>query len=733
MAFRSQKHFDVNMGEQQTRISLLGREAIGAEEMKVSTLSATFLVIIVTLLVHCADSAAANLMGQNWPGVGGQSGEQHYSSLDRINAKTVGTLGLAWSLDLDGEHTLEATPVEIDGTLYFSGQNSAVYAVNSVTGRLLWKFDPERFKYRPWHLRLVFPVNRGVAVANGKVFVGTLDGRLIAVDAHDGHTVWSVKTVGDDSSQAITGAPRVFKDMVVIGNSGGDAGARAYVTAYYIDTGKQAWRFYIVPGNPVDGFEQPAMKMAAATWSGEWWKTGTGGSAWDNMVYDPELNRLYIGTGNSGPYNPRVRNPGGGDNLFLTSIVAVDADTGRYIWHYQMNPNEAWDFKATANIILADITIDKTRRKVLMQSPTNGFFYVIDRDTGKLISAEKTGKVTWADHIDLKTGRPAEEKNIRYESGPVTFWPSPYGTHNWQPMAYSPATGLTYIPAMQLGARWESDEAFEKNPRPNTLKSPYVTGAILQFVKADENDGAGSLIAWDPVTQTMRWQVRYPHMWNGGTLATSGNLVFQGDGEGQFHAYNATNGKELWKFDAKLGIIGAPITYSVSGVQYVSLLVGYGGATGYGSDFASKGWKYNRQPRRLLTFALNATADLPVTMPRDYSVAALDDAKLVLDEKAVVAGAKVYGNGCAMCHGLGASSIGVPGPDLREASIVLDLDGFSQLLRSGALATNGMPKYDDYSQEEIRELYMYIRAAARVALGKYSFPSAIAVSGAPGG
>jgi len=701
--------------------------------MKMNVPTAALLVTFSTSLLHSADSVGIELRDQNWPGVGGQPGEQHYSALDQINPRTVAKLGLAWSLDLDGEHTLEATPVEIDGTLYFSGQNSAVYAVNAVTGKLLWKFDPERYKYRPGHLRLLFPVNRGVAVADGKVFVGTLDGRLIAIDAHDGRAIWSVQTVSDDSLQTITGAPRVFKDKVVIGNTGGDAGARAYVTAYYLATGKQAWRFYLVPGNPADGFEQPAMKMAAATWSGEWWKRGTGGAAWDSIVYDRDLDRLYIGTGNSGPYNPRVRNPGGGDNLFLTSIVAVDADTGQYIWHYQMNPNEAWDFKATANIILAEMKIGGTRRKVLAQSPTNGFFYVIDRETGKLISAEKTGKVTWADHIDLKTGRPIEAKNIRYENGPVTFWPSPYGTHNWQPMSYSPATGLAYIPAMQLGGRWENDKAFEKSPPPHTLKSPYVTGAILQFVKADRNDGTGSLIAWNPVTQTMRWRVRYPHMWNGGTLATSGNLVFQGDGEGRFHSYDARDGKELWSFDAKLGIIAAPITFSVSGIQYVSLLVGYGGATGFGSDFASKGWKYNRQPRRLLTFALNAKAELPVTPPRDNSVAPVDDPKLALDEEAVVRGAKLYGNGCAMCHGLRASSIGVPAPDLREASTAVDLNSFSELLRTNALAINGMPKYDDYSPEEIRDLYMYIRAAARVALGKGSFPSAMPVSGAPGG
>lgn len=663
-----------------------------------------------------------------WPGVGGQAGEQHFSALKQIDASNVAALGLAWSLDLPGEHSLEATPLEVGGVLYFSGQNADVYAVEGKTGRLLWKFDSQRSQYRPRHLRMIYPINRGVALADGRVFVGTLDGRLVAVGSRTGREIWSVKTLADDSMQTITGAPRVFEDKVIIGNGGGDAGQRGFVTAYDTKTGRLCWRFYTVPGDPAKGFEQPAMRMAARTWSGEWWKTGTGGTAWDSMVFDSELHRLYIGTGNSGPYNVQVRNPGGGDNLFLSSIVAVDTN-GNYLWHYQVNPNEAWDFKATANIVLADLRIDGVTRKVLMQAPTNGFFYVIDRVTGKFLSAQKLGKVTWASRIDPVSGRPVEADNIRYTKGPVTLWPSPYGMHNWQPMAFSPDTGFAYIPTMQLGARWQSDDDFVKKRPARTWKAPQASGALFSFIKEDEADGTGSLLAWDPIKQREEWHVRYPHMWNGGVLATKGRLVFQGDGEGLLHAYEAQTGKELWQFDAKLGIIGAPIAYSLDHDEYVAVLVGYGGGVGYMPEYASRGWKYNLQPRRLLTFKLGAKGSLPPTPPRDLTVKAVDDRNLQLEESAVAAGRVLFGGVCAGCHGVGARSPGGAAPDLRESSLAVNLDAFRAVLQSGAMQVNGMPKFDDFSDEEIRDVFMYVRAAAREALGTREPTSSISFGG----
>lgn len=672
------------------------------------------------------DSQVLQAADADWSNVGGAVGEAHYSKLTVINDKTVSRLGLAWSLDLPDQHNLEATPIAVNGRIYFSGQDASVYAVDGKTGKLLWQYDPESWRYRPARIRLFFPVNRGVAYDKGKLFVGTADGRLIALDAQRGTVLWSVKTIAEDAFMFITGAPRVAGNLVVIGNGGGDTGSRGYVTAYDVNTGQQAWRFHTVPGNPADGFEQPAMEMAAKTWSGKWWEIGTGGNVWNGMVYDPKLDLLYLGTGNSGPYNPRIRNPEGKDNLFLASIVAIKASTGRYVWHYQMNPNEAWDFKATADLILADVKIDGQRRPVIMQAPTNGFFYVLDRMNGKLLSASKITKVTWADRIDLQTGRPVEAPNIRYEKGPVTIWPGAFGAHNWQPMAFSPATNLVYIPTMKVPATYMSmGTDFPKR----TLRTAYNQGVALAFNKIDSDDGTGQLTAIDPSTGQIRWKTPYPHAWNGGVMATRGNLVFQGDGEGFLHAYDATSGEELWRYDAKLGIIGAPMTFSVNGTQYISILVGYGGALGFAQAAGAGGWKYNAQPRRLLTFALDAKKPLPPTAPRDFKVNALDDPSLVLDEARVSKGEMLYGANCGACHGINTNSPGMPAPDLKESAVPLDSATFEQFLKTGPAMRLGMPKYDDFSHDEILSIQHYIRAKARESLGRRKRTEAAAAYG----
>jgi len=639
----------------------------------------------------------------DWPSYGGQVDEAGYADLAAIDRSNVDRLGLAWSLDLPGEQSLEATPLAIGGVLYFTGSFADVYAVSIATGKLLWKHEAKVYAHNPAKMNFIFPLNRGVAFAEGRVFSATTDGRLLALDARTGKELWSVETVERDDGRYVTGAPRVFKGKVIIGQGGGDSGQRGYVTAYDQKTGRQVWRFYTVPGSPEQNRGDPAMEAAAKTWSGEWWKTGTGGTVWHGITFDPELDQIYIGTGNSGPYDPEKRSPGGGDNLYLASIVALNPDTGKYLWHYQVNPREAWDYKATAGMITTTLAIDGKPRKVLMQAPTNGFFYVIDRVTGKLISAEKFGKATWAERIDLVTGRPVEAPGIRYESGSVVIWPWTGGAHNWHAMSFNPGTGLVYIPYMQLGFR------FTKAP------DSFLGVVATPEPSDDPHEGKGALIAWDPVAQKPRWTVWHKWMWNGGTLSTAGNLVFQGTADGWITAYDAADGKVLWRFAAGLGIISPPISYSWKGTQYVSLLVGWAGPNPYGHGMPT-GWRYNAQPRRVLTFKLGGKAKLPPTAPYDETVHPLDDPAVVLNPADVEAGDRLFHLGCHGCHGGMLRSSGAPGPDLRESALALDKEAMWQVLHEGALLSKGMPRFQRFTREQVHQLYSYIRAGAREAL-----------------
>lgn len=679
---------------------------------KLLTLAAIAAVTVVS--GGCANTAPSQPTENvgtagEWPAVGGSADEASYSRLDQINLRNAGELGLAWALELPDEVTLEATPLAVDGMLYFTGSYATVYGVDAATGDLQWKYDPQTWKHNPDKMHFSFGANRGLAYENGKVFVAALDGRLIALDAQTGDEVWVSETVPEGALNISTGAPRTMNGKVIIGNGGADFGARGFVTAFDSDTGEMLWRFYTVPGHPDENAKDPVMAMAAETWRGEWWKTGTGGTVWNGMTFDPEMNRIYIGVGNAGPYDPEIRSPGGGDNLFTAAIVALDADSGEYIWHYQQNPRDAWDYKATPNIISATLNIDDEPRKVLMHAPTNGFFYVIDRETGKVISAGATTEITWAEGIDLETGRPIENPNIRYETGVTEIWPGAVGGHNWQAMSYNPELGLVYIPIQQIGTRFTrttegSDTAFN------------VMGLKTEPFIGKPGDGHGYLVAWDPVEQKEAWRIQHDTLWNGGTLTTSGGLVFQGLADGTFNAYNGRTGERLWRFNAGLGIIAAPMSYELNGTQYVSILVGYGGTASAYGKFMDVGWKYGVQPRRLLTFALGGTEKLPPSPPPTLEVAALDDPDLVLNEADIDAG-RALSVRCAACHGVGMHSAGTPGPDLRESGLALHLDSFSQLLKSGALLERGMPRFEMLSDDEIRQLHAYIRARAREVLG----------------
>jgi quinohemoprotein ethanol dehydrogenase len=683
--------------------------------------STEFSAVVITAisLTFVALAGQAGGADANWYSPGGTHDESNFSGLDQVNTSTVSRLGLAWSLDLPGEVSLEATPLEIDGTLYFTGSGSNVYAVDARSGKIRWTYDPETWKFRAESMKLVWAVHRGVAYSHGKVFVGTRDGRLIALDAKSGAVIWVAKTVADDSQKTITGSPWIVKGKVIIGNGGADFSARGDVTAYDENTGKLIWRFYTVPGDPAKRYEVApseygAMKMAAKTWGQDWWKRGGGGgTVWDNMTFDPELNRLYIGTGNGGPWNPRLRSPGGGDNLFLASIVALDADTGKYIWHYQTTPNDIWDFDATQDLVLANLTVDGKPRKVLMQANKNGFFYVIDRLSGKLLSAGKVGKVTWADHIDLQTGRPVESSG-RYEQGLVKVWPSALGSHNWQNMSFSPRTGLVYIPYIQLGMKISDDQL----PWPESKDNPPFQqgGARTSQRVEDSEDGKGALIAWDPVAQRARWKVQHAALWNGGVMSTAGSLVFQGTAGGDFSAYDAATGVRLWSFSAGLGIIASPSTYAVDGKQYIALLVGYGGPVAALSHLTNCGWKFGVQPRRLLVFALDRHASMAASPPADFSVHALDDPDLEIDPKRVEAGMPIYQNNCTYCHGRLLVSPGTPAPDLRESTIALKWDSFRATVKDGALLSQLMPKFDAFSDDDVRNIFLYIRSDAREVL-----------------
>ncbi|MFO7704530.1 MAG: PQQ-dependent dehydrogenase, methanol/ethanol family [Halopseudomonas sp.] len=643
---------------------------------------------------------AAPAEGTQWLSHGRTWSEQRYSPLTGINAQTVDKLGLAWSIDLDNNRGLEATPLYSDGVLYTSLSWSRVLAVDAGTGKVLWSFDPQVNKAKGRHA-CCDAVNRGVALWQGKVYVGTLDGRLIALDAKTGKPVWSEQTTDNSQPYTITAAPRIVKGLVMIGNGGAEFGVRGYFSAYDAETGEMKWRFYTVPADPSQPVEHPELAEAAKTWSEQTdWSLGGGGTAWDSMAYDPELDLLYVGTGNGSPWNREVRSPGGGDNLFLSSILALRPDTGKLVWHYQVNPGDTWDFTATQHMILAELEIAGKQRKVLMQAPKNGFFYVLDRETGELLSAEKFGKVTWAERIDMATGRPVEVPGARYEKEPVVMWPSPFGAHNWHPMSFNPQTGLVYIPYQEVPGTYSNEgKSFVRREAFNTGSG---SSEILELPREYTS---GALIAWDPVKQAAAWRVEHPNHWNGGTLSTAGNLVFQGTAAGHFVAYTADAGAPLWRFDAQTGVIAAPMTYEHAGEQYVALMAGWGGAAAlFGGDAAVATGVRNIS--RMLVFKLGATASLPnLTAP--LASERVPEPVLAADQD-IDNGLKLYSQYCAVCHGTGVVGGGVL-PDLRHSSSAIR-DSYQAILRGGALESLGMPNFaTSLNEAEVNNILLYVR------------------------
>ena len=523
----------------------------------------------------------------DWLSYGKNYNEDRFSPLNQINATNIDSLGLAWSINLGTKRGIEATPIVVDGIMYVTGPWSVVYAIDARKGELIWTYDPEVPK-EYGEKACCDVINRGVAIYKGFVYVGTLDGRLVAINAATGEKSWETLTVNQNKAYTITGAPRVVKGNVIIGNGGAEYGVRGYVTAYDALSGEEVWRFYTVPGNPADGFESKAMEDAAKTWTGEWWKFGGGGTAWDAIAYDPELNLVYIGVGNGAPWNRDIRSPEGGDNLYLSSIIALNPDDGSLKWHYQTTPGETWDYTATQQIILTDLDINGEKRKVLMQAPKNGFFYVIDRITGAFISAEPYVYVNWAKSIDKVTGRPIETPNSRYPNMNTEIAPSAAGGHNWQPMAYSPVTGLVYIPAREFGMFYGQPADFNYTDDGRS----WNTGSEFNAANKVQEDTLarqffGKLIAWDPIKQKEVWNVKRPSPWNAGVLVTE-EFVFQGTAEGDLVAYDAHSGEKVWSYPLKTGIIAPPITYKVDGVQYITIPVGWGGVLGLWMKFTEQ-------------------------------------------------------------------------------------------------------------------------------------------------
>jgi len=659
-----------------------------------------------TSTVDSAMIKANTATSKDWPTIGLDYAETRFSKLSQITSDNVKGLGLVWTYSLDSSRGIEATPVVVDGIMYQSGPWSIVHAIDTRNGKKIWSFDPGVDREKGYK-GCCDVVNRGVAVYKGKVFVAAYDGRLIALDAATGQKVWEKDTLIDhDHSYTITGAPRAFNGKVVIGQGGAEYGARGYVTAYDTESGNQLWRWFTVPGDPSKPFEDASMEAAAKTWdpSGKYWINGGGGTPWDTITYDPDLNMVYIGTGNGAPWNRNIRSPSGGDNLYLASLVALNADTGKYIWHYQETPGDHWDYTSTQPMILADITIDGAPRKVILHAPKNGFFFVVDRTNGKFISAKNFVDVNWATGYDA-SGRPIEVPAAR-GSDPYDSIPGPYGAHNWHPMSFNPQTGLVYLPAQNVPLNLTPEKSFEQNAA-TPGKFGGTTGWNVGFVLNGVPPKApafGRLVAWDPVKQKEAWRVDYPSPWNGGTLTTAGNLVFQGTADGRFVAYDATTGKTLWETPTGTGVVAAASTYLVDGVQYVSVAVGWGGVFGI-ADRATQ----LRSPGTVYTFALGGKAPLPEFVK--YQTENLIEG-VPYDKADYEAGTALYVTACATCHG-------VPGVDnggnVRNLGFVPkeEIINLKDIVFNGPFKDRGMPDFTGkLKDEDIVKIQAFIQGTA---------------------
>ncbi len=621
---------------------------------------------------------AADKHPGEWLTAGRDFGKGHYSPLAQINTKTVDRLGFAWDYDTQTNRGLEATPIVVDGVMYASGSTGKAYALDAKTGKELWSFDPHA-DLRVNREACCDEVNRGVAVWQGRVYVASFDGILYALDAATGKVLWQADTITDKKiGYSVSGAPEVAGHVVVIGNSGAEYDARGYVSAYDLDTGKLAWRFYTVPGDPSKPQESPELKVAVKTWDAKSrWDMGGGGTVWDSMVYDPDLNLLYFGTGNGTFYDQSRRSPSGGDNLYIASILAINPDTGRLVWHYQEVPGDQWDFDTLQPIILTDLKIGGASRKVLMQASKDGFFYIIDRKSGELLSAENFVPVSWASHVDMKTGRPveaADARTYRYSSnGKGYIQPSPMGGHNWNPMSYDPKTGLVYIPAIENG------------------QTGIFTGNTF-------------LRAWDPIQSKAVWNVSVGEWWDhAGVLSTAGGLVFQGNGPGHLIAYDSATGKKLKDMDVGSTIIAAPMSYSVDGVQYIAVMAAWGGG-GWSIPHPESAAYQRGNEGRIVVFKLDGgTVPIPPLLPPIQPIP--QPPPLTASADSVKQGGALFGARCGACH---VNQPRSEAPDLRRMAPETH-EAFNQIVLGGILKNAGMPPWEGVlTQADVDAIHAYL-------------------------
>ena len=649
-----------------------------------------------------------------WLTYGRDTNEQRFSPLTLINDSNVGQLGLAWSHDLETARGQEATPLMHDGVLYVSTAWSMVKAFDAKTGALKWSYDPK--VSRDTLVRACCDaVNRGVALYGDKVYVGTLDGRLVALDQKTGKVVFEKTVVPNQQDYTITGAPRVAKGKILLGSGGSEYKARGYLAAYDAQTGEELWKFHTVPGNPADGFENKAMEEAAKTWGdSKWWELGGGGTVWDSIVYDPATNLIYFGTGNAEPWNPAA-NGRNGDSLYTSSIVAVDADTGEYKWHFQETPEDRWDYDSNAPITVADIDVGGQKRHVVMHAPKNGYFYVLDAKSGQFLSAKPFAPQNWTTGIDAKTGRAQVNPDAKYEKtgNPFVALPGAIGAHSWHPVSYSPKAGLVYIPVNFAGMGY----AAAKDWKATDIGFQVGLDTAKTAVPADKavREGAraattGALVAWDPVKQQEAWRVTHNGPWNGGTLSTAGNLLFQGNADGDFVAYSADKGSKLWSFPTQTGVVAAPMTYMIDGEQYVAILVGWGGVWDISAGVVAKKSKGHVNISRLLVFKLGAKGQLPPAKPLNQLP--IDPPPFTGTPEQVARGGNNFARYCSVCHGDAAMG-GTLNPDLRRSMYINAPEGIRSVVIDGVLMQAEHPKgmvsfKSVFKPEDVEDIRQYL-------------------------